>query len=261
MTASPLHVDQSDWECVRVTGSDRVRFVNGMCTSNVASLADGDWVRASMLSVKGRIVAVFDIVAQADALLLLCEPGLGEKTREALDKHAIMDDVAFELVDQPLHRVWTSPADAWTAAPALAPCPEPVAPPEAVEAMRIAAGAPRYGVDITEHDFPFESRLREAIDYKKGCFLGQEPVARVAAQGRPNRSLMVLRVSGADAPARGTVVSHPSKPDAGSVTSSIVHPDFGPIALAYVHRSVAEPGTTVLVDDREATVVEPPLTA
>lgn len=249
-----MNVDQSAWGCVRVTGVDRIRFLQGMCTANVDTLAEGDWARASMLDAKGRVMSVFDVVKRADDLLLLTHPGLAEKTRQLLDKHAIMDQVEFAIVDQPVHRVWTSPADVWTAPPVLAPCPAPVASPEAVEARRIEAGMPLYGVDVGEKDFPFESRLREAIDYDKGCFLGQEPVSRVQHQGRPNKDLLGLRIEGDDAVAIGATVSHPDRPDAGTVRAAAVSPEFGAIALATLHRSVAEPGTRVEVAGRPATV-------
>jgi tRNA-modifying protein YgfZ len=255
-----LNVDQSHWECVRVSGSDRVRFIQGMCTADVAKLQEGDWGRGAMLNVKGRVVSVFDVVVQDDTLLLLCEPGLGEKTQQVLGKHAIMDDVEFRRERVQVHRVWEDPATAWDAAPRFGPCPDPVATHAQVEARRIEAGIPRYGLDVSEDDFPFESRLREYIDYKKGCYLGQEPIARVQAQGRPNRALMILRFKGDQVVRPGSVVAHADRPHAGTVTSSALSAEFGSLALAYLHRTVAEPGTVVTVEGRPGTVAVPPLT-
>jgi folate-binding protein YgfZ len=253
-----LNVDQSSWGCVKVTGGDRVRFLQGMCTADVTKIGEGAWARASMLSVKGRVVSVFDILARPDCLLLLTQPGLAQTTHDLLDKHAIMDDVAFAIVDQPVHRVWASPSAVWDAPPVLAPCPEPVASEAELEARRIEAGMPRYGLDVTDGEFPFESRLREAIDYEKGCYLGQEPVSRVQHQGRPNRDLLGLRIEGDGAVEPGAGVSHPNRDNAGTVTSAAVSPDYGSIALAHLHRSVAEPGTRVTVAGRPATVCAVP---
>jgi folate-binding protein YgfZ len=256
---NPLNVDQSDWSCLRLGGADRVRFLQGMCTANVAALTSGGFLRASMLNAKGRVLSVFDVVAKEDCLLLFCEPGLGEKTRALLCRHVIMDDVAVTNLEQPLCRVWGEPTEAWSAPPILAACPAPVASAEAVEIRRVEAGIPRYGVDVTEDCFPFESRLREHIDYKKGCYMGQEPVARVAAQGQASRALLALVVDG-DAPVTvGAPVSHPDKVDAGTVTSAVVSPRHGPIALAYVHRKVGGPGSAVTVAGRRAVVRDVPL--
>ncbi len=249
-----MNVDQSSWGCVRVTGDDRVRFLQGMCTANVETLAEGGWARASMLCAQGQVMSVFDIVMRADDLLLLTHPGLADTTRQLLDKHAIMDQVEFEIIEQPVHRVWAAPADVWGAPPILEPCPEPVAAPEQVELRRIEAGVPLYGVDVGEKDFPFESRLREAIDYEKGCFIGQEPVSRVQHRGRANKDLLGLRVEGQGAVAPGATVTHPDRENAGTVRAAAESPNFGSIALATLHRSVAEPGTRVEVDGRAAVV-------
>lgn len=253
-----LCVDQSTWAKIIVTGADRARFVHGMCSANVQTLAAGDWIRATMLTVKGRVASVFEVVNRGDDLLLLCEPVLGDKTLSILDKHAIMDDVAFARADDvPLHRVWSDPASVWTAPPVFAPAPSP-ADPAAVEIRRVEAGMPRYGVDVSEDNFPFESLLARHVDYDKGCFIGQEPVSRVHFKGAANKTMRGLALEG-DAPAEvGAAVDHPDRAGAGTVTSVAVSPDFGSIALAYVHRTAAEPGAAVTVGGRPARLVELP---
>lgn len=259
MTARMI-IDQTDWGHIRVTGEDRVRFIQGMCTANIAALQPGDWTRASMLNTKGRVVSVIEVACRADHLLITCEPSLADKTLEVLDKHAIMDDVVFEVVSEPMHRVWDSPAAVWDAPPVFAPPPGPPAAPEALEVRRIEAGMPRYGVDVSEENFPFESPLGRYIDYGKGCYLGQEPVSRVHHQGTANKALRGLRIEGAEAVAPGTVVAHAERANAGTVTSAAVSPALGSIALAYVHRTVFEPGTAVTVAGRPATIVALPFT-
>ena len=223
-------IDQSSWGHIKVTGADRVRFMQGMCTANVATLSEGNFIRAAMLTVKGRVASIIEIVHRGDHLLVLCEPSLTSKTMALLDKHAIMDDVEFETIALPVHRIWDSPAAVWDAPPIFAPPPGPVASAEQVEIRRIEAGMPRYGVDVSEDNFPFESTLARHIDYDKGCYLGQEPVSRVHFRGNPNKALRGLLLTGAGPVAAGSKVSHAERDDAGLVTSSAVSPVFGPIA-------------------------------
>lgn len=258
-------VDQTQWGHIKVTGADRVRFVQGMCTANIEALAPGGFTRASMLDARGRVTSIIEVLNRDDHLILLCQPDLTDKTLGLLHKYAIMDDVEFEVVDLAVHRIWNSVADVWDAPPVLAPPPGPVASAEEVEVRRVEAGMPRYHVDVSEDHFPFESLLSRHIDYKKGCYLGQEPVSRVHFRGAPNKLMRGLRMKAQDDGAgpvdAGAQVSHAERPNAGVVTSSVVSPDFGAIALAYLHRSVNEPGTQVTVAGRAATVVELPFTA
>lgn len=256
-TTSTVIADQTAWGKIRVTGDDRVRFIHGMCTANVETLAPGDWLRAAMLNIKGRVTAVLEIAHRDDDLLLMCEPGLADKVHQLLSRHAIMDEVEFEIVELPLHRVWPDPASVWTAPPVFE---APTAPSEvaAVEVRRIEAGMPRYGVDVSEDNFPFESLLGRHVDYEKGCYIGQEPVYRVFAKGKPSRQLRGVIVDGDGAVAAGATVGHADRAQAGAVTSAAVSPVFGSIALAYVHRSVNEPGAEVVVDGRPGRLIELP---
>jgi folate-binding protein YgfZ len=238
----PVVADWTGWGKLRVGGADRVRFLQGMLTNDVGALAPGAWLRAAILSVKGRVLAIVDAIHEGETFLLVSETA--EKVHQLLDKHAIADDVSFTPVQLAMHRVWETPEAVWTAPPILAP-PDAPSPPDAVEARRIEAGLPRYGVDVTEDHFPFEANLDRAISYTKGCYVGQEVVARAHARGHANKRLVGLRLEGEGAAATGAPVSSEARPDAGVVTSSIVSPDVGPIALAYVHKSSWDPGTRV----------------
>lgn len=254
-------VDQTDWGHIRVTGADRLRFMQGMCTADVEAMTPGRWTRASILNAKGRVVSVIEIDCREDHLLVTCEPSLADKTLTVLDKHAIMDDVAFEKVAQPMYRIWDSPAAVWEAPPLFATLPGPAASPEAVEIRRIEAGMPSYGVDVSEENFPFESPLVRYIDYDKGCYLGQEPISRVHHRGgaaKALRGLRILQGGGEGAVPVGATVSHAQREDAGTITSAAVSPAFGSIALGYIHRSAFEPGTEVTVAGRPAILVELP---
>lgn len=119
---------------------------------------------------------------------------------------------------------------------------------EAAEIARLEAGIPRYGVDIDQRTLPpemgpaFESRH---VNYKKGCYMGQEVLMRIHSRGHTNRVWMGLVAEGELE--EGALVSHPRRPDAGKVTTVVVSPDFGPIAGAMLRSEIAEPGDTVRV--------------
>ena len=253
-------VDQTGWGAVRMTGGDRVRFLQGMCIGDVGKVPVGGWLRTATLNAKGRLLSIYDLVSRPEDILLLCQPGLAEATRALLERHAIADDVAFEFAEGlAVHRVWDSPEAVWSAPPVFAPPPAEPASAEQVEVRRIEAGLPLYGVDVGDDSFPFETPLASLIDYRKGCYLGQEPVARVKARGTPSRALRGLRLLEGEGPVqRGARIQHPARADAGHVTSSALSPAFGAIALGFLHRQVWEPGGRVDVGGRQAEVVELP---
>lgn len=250
-------VDQSSWDLVRASGADRVRFLQGMVIGNVESLAEGDWLRTAMLNAKGRVMAIFDVVCRAGDFVLIAEPGQGARVIELLSKYAIMDDVELEPIELAVHRVWSDPEAVWTAPPVFE-APGSPSSDEAVEIRRVEGGLPRYGIDVTEANFPFESTLARVIDYEKGCYIGQEPVHRVHARGQPGKYMRGLRFSAEQIPEPGTPVAAPQRDDAGAVTSAVVSPELGAIALATLHRTAAEPGLEVTCGDLAARVVELP---
>jgi tRNA-modifying protein YgfZ len=120
------------------------------------------------------------------------------------------------------------------------------------EVVRVERGRPRYGVDLDEATIPQEAGLNErAVSFTKGCYVGQETVARLFYKGKPNRHLRGLRLSGAAA--HGDELRLGDKP-VGRVGSAVVSPRLGPIGLALVRRE-AEPGATLAVGDDGATAV------
>jgi tRNA-modifying protein YgfZ len=254
---NPVVVDLSGWGQLRVTGADRLRFLQGMLTNDVAALAPGGFLRAAVLNVKGRVLAVVDVVREDDSFVLLTEPVTADKLHQLLDRHAIADDVAFTPEARPCHRIWDTPASVWTASPRFAPPASPSSAEE-VEVRRVEGGLPRYGADVSEDYFPFEANLDAAISSTKGCYIGQEVVARASARGHANKRLVGLRLDGPVAP--GTPLVAETRPQAGVVTSAVGSPLFGPIALGYLHRTVWEPGTVVTAGERRATVAALPFT-
>jgi folate-binding protein YgfZ len=254
-----IAVDRSSWGRLRLTGDDRTRFLQGLTTVNVEALADGAHGWGAILNPKGRVLSVVDVARIGEAYVVACEGAIAEKTRALLERYAVMDDVVFESITGPAHQVWDEPASAWTApiieGDAATECGvvRPEADPE-VERLRIRAGFLRYGADVDEDHFPFETPLVRFLDYGKGCYVGQEPVFRVHAQGNAARMLRGLAIEGSGPIAGGTALAAPAK---GSVTSSIADGEMTR-ALAFLHRTCWEPGGTVEVDGRKAQVYELP---
>jgi folate-binding protein YgfZ len=251
-------VDRTSWGRLRVTGADRVRFLQGLTTVNVEKLADGAHGWGAILNPKGRVLSVIDIARIGEAFVIGCEASLAEKTRAILEKYAVMDDVTFEPITGPAHQIWDDAPSVWIAPIVEGAHEGAIAETaDAAERLRIRAGLPRYGVDVGEDHFPFDTPLAGFLDYGKGCYVGQEPVFRVHAQGNAAKTLRGLLVDGTEPIASGTGVKHPQKDNAGAVTSSVVDGDKT-LALAYLHRTTWEPGGTVEVAGRAATVHELP---
>ena len=120
---------------------------------------------------------------------------------------------------------------------------------QALEALRVEGGAAWYGRDVDETVILPETRLESPVSYTKGCYIGQEVVARVKYRGHVNRGLSGLVLDGDRVPAHGARVVADGK-DVGRVTSAVLSPALGrPIALAYVRREHFEPGAQVDIDD------------
>ncbi|HVK76130.1 MAG TPA: glycine cleavage T C-terminal barrel domain-containing protein [Kofleriaceae bacterium] len=254
-------IDLSAWGHLEVTGSDRLRFLQGLTTINVSALPAGGHGWGAILSPKGRVLSVIEATVEAERVLLHCEPSLVDKTLALLDKYAVMDDVTSRAITLAAHKTWSTPAEAWTAPIVLAPPPAgALATAEEAEVARVEAGLLRYGQDVDEDAFPFETPIGRFLDYQKGCYVGQEPVFRVYAQGQAARALRGLVIDGdrTVAVASGDEVSHPTRAKAGVVTSAVVSPRLGSIAMAYLHRTTWEVGGEVTVAGRTAKVVELP---
>jgi folate-binding protein YgfZ len=154
--------------------------------------------------------------------------------------------------------LWLAPAacaPVWTA---LASRATPLGY-DAAEILRTEAGRPRFGAELDEDTLPLEAGLERAIAYDKGCYVGQEVIARVTYRGHVNRKLAGLWISGAEPAAPGTALTHDGKP-AGEIRSSLVSQRLhSPIALGYVRRENLAPGTALaLPDGRTATVTALP---
>jgi tRNA-modifying protein YgfZ len=131
----------------------------------------------------------------------------------------------------------------------------PAVPEAAAEVVRVEAGRPRYGVDLDDTTIPQEAGLNErAVSFTKGCYVGQETVARLHYKGKPNRHLRGLRLS---APVPSGTPLLAGEREVGRLGSSVVSPRHGPIGLAVVRREAA-PGDGLTAGAATATVVELP---
>ncbi len=131
---------------------------------------------------------------------------------------------------------------------------------EAVETLRIEAGIPRYGVDMDENTIPIEAGIESrAISYTKGCYIGQEVIARIHSGGHVNRHLVGLKVGGNNVPSHGEIIFYDGK-EVGSVTSACFSPKLNaPLALGYVRRDASAVGTKLVVGSSDAEIVALPL--
>jgi tRNA-modifying protein YgfZ len=137
----------------------------------------------------------------------------------------------------------------------------------AAEILRVEHGRPRYGVDLDDTVIPQEAGLNErAVSFTKGCYVGQETVARLFYRGKPNRHLRGLRLSAPAEPGAELLADRRStiggERVVGRLTSAVLSPAHGAIGLALVRRE-AEPGATVSIGElgAEAVVVELPFAA
>jgi folate-binding protein YgfZ len=160
--------------------------------------------------------------------------------------HPQMDGYEIWLAPSNLEKLW----DALVGAGAT-----PVGS-DALEMFRIARGVPRYGLDLRERDLPQETGQQHALNFSKGCYIGQEIVERIRARGNVHRTLIGLEVEGEPPPAGAKVRANDK--DMGEVTSATRLPDGRTIALGYLRREVAAPGTAVKVGEQNAAVASIP---
>jgi folate-binding protein YgfZ len=143
-------------------------------------------------------------------------------------------------------------ADTQTLSTALHARGAPAVSEQAAECLRVERGRPRYGIDLDDSVIPQEAGLNErAVSFTKGCYVGQETVARLHYKGKPNRHLRGLRLSEPAAPGDELLLGE--RP-VGRVGSTVLSPRLGPIALALVRRE-AEPGDTLSVGEHDASAV------
>jgi folate-binding protein YgfZ len=140
--------------------------------------------------------------------------------------------------------LYASPERAAALPQALGPAGATVLSEAALEALRIEAGIAKWGRELTEGTIPLEANLEGvSVSFTKGCYPGQEIIARIHSLGKPARRLLGIRFEGEEVPS--SCVVERDGAEAGAVTSAVLSPRFGPIAMAYLKKDYAEPGVAV----------------
>jgi tRNA-modifying protein YgfZ len=241
----PNVVAQRPRAFVRVAGPDAEDYLQRMLSNDVSALDPGASCDALLLTPKARVIAPLRVLRRgSDDFLLLTEPELGESLRSELLRMRFAAKTEIELEEHTSTLVFGGdvggiPNEDYglPAVEVLDTVLEPTLDEQALEVMRIEAGTPAWGSEIDDRVLPAEAGLVErAVSLTKGCYPGQEPIARLHHRGHANRGLRVLRVEGSELPQPETEVRFGDKA-VGRVTSAARGPE-GVVALAYVRTEV-----------------------
>ena len=280
-------VDRSERGKLALSGEDRKAFLNGQVTNDVEALEPGQGLYAAFLTPKGKMLGDLRVLDADGELLLDTERvalqslfdilrrasighrvGLHKRTLERGllslvgvpgegPEHSHREDT---VAGRPVRRITTDLGtdvlcdadDAETVKAALLADGLSELTEEQADVLRVEHGRPRYGIDLDDSVIPQEAGLNDrAVSFTKGCYVGQETVARLFYKGKPNRHLRGIRLPAPAEP--GTPLTLEGK-EVGRVSSPVVSPTLGPVALALVRRE-APPGTTL--DDGSAVVELP----
>jgi tRNA-modifying protein YgfZ len=279
MPSSLLFADRSERGKLRLSGEQRAWFLHQILTQSFEDIAPGEARDAAFVTAHGRMKAFMETVATEDALLMHFEPELREVLAEEIRRYVfatrveiedVSDDLALLVVAGEGWRVAAASLDgvlalhptrslggeagyAWLDRSALASAAATIreaggveASEEELEAIRIHHRVPRWGREMNETSFPQEVGIDEtAVHYAKGCYLGQEAMAKIHFRGKPNKRLALITSSEPLAPGAELLLGETK---VGSVTSVT-----GSTALALVRHTVGS-GTTVDAGGVVATV-------
>jgi folate-binding protein YgfZ len=265
-------IDLSNRAKIRVTGADRVRFLNGQLTNDLREAKPGQTTYACVLTAKGKLCGDLFVTPIEDAFLLDCHPALRETLTARLEKYAIADDVEFsdqtdefclfhtltpelpstilpEGIVSRSNRFGTEgydllvPVTLKNVVPQL--LKEQALATAEVETFRIERGIPEWGHELNEDVIPNEAGLdRTAISYTKGCYVGQEVISRLKGLGHVNRKLYGVQLIEGSVLTNGDKLLNESGQQTGFVTSAARSEQLGAwIGLAYVKRNFDQPGS------------------
>lgn len=281
MTPGNLYADRSDRGKLELTGPQRAWFLHQILTQSFEDIEPGEARDTALITAHGRMVGYMEVLAIDDALRLHFEPELIETLPEALQRYVfatqvviedVTDDFGLVLVvgpswdelsqtavpDASAHRtlslggpagyLWIPKDRVDEALVALKDAGLQEATENDLEALRVERGMARWGRDMTEKTLPPEAGLDDiAVHYDKGCYVGQEAMAKIRFRGKVNRKLRRLRADSALA-VGSDITLDDSK--VGTITSAA-----GGHALALVRHNV-EPGTQVTAGSTTATVID-----
>jgi len=271
---------------IRVTGEDRARLLHALTTNHIQQLQPGESCYAFFLSAQGRVLADVNVFCQPDYLILDTEPETAQKVLDHLERYIIADDVTVEdiapgtaaiavsgprttevaragegslvlemsLTGGPDRMIIMPVGERDTLVRRLESAGAVAATAEDFRVVRLENGRPRYGDDISERYLAQETNQLRALNFQKGCYLGQEIVERVRSRAQIHRMLMPLRIEGQEPPAPGTKLQAEGK-DVAEITSAAWSPAVGQVvALAYVRTEHAHAGTVLDLSGRRAVV-------
>jgi folate-binding protein YgfZ len=264
-------VELANWSAIRVTGRDRQAFLHNFSTNDIKRLRTGQNCEAFFTNVKGKIVGHGIVDCRADELVILGSPGQAARLVEHLDRYVIREDVHLHDITEErscvlLHRKHADggePLIGWNIvgddAYGIIELPRTKMTDvrnrladrgivrleyETFTAARIEAGFPLFGLDFNDSNFPQEiGRDRQAISFTKGCYLGQETVARIDALGHVNQQLAGVRFLEPSVPDAGLELSRAGN-IVGRVSSAGYSPKLdAPLAFAMLRREANAVGT------------------
>ena len=260
---------------LRVTGTDRERFLNGQLSNDVRKATEERAIESCILSTKGKLNGSLFVAAEGESYILDADPELRESIQSRLDRYIIADDV--RLTDETARwsifhaRGTVAPAlpkkfkvrsairfaepgyDVWADATQSAELLDQLSQQstfydaDRAELLRIERGIPRWGRELTDEIIPTEANLEErTIDYEKGCYIGQEVISRMKMSGQTNKRLCGL-VSLDDSPLAPGMRLFPGgerAKEVGWVTSAAWSERLGKqIALGFIKRGFNQVAT------------------
>ena len=267
--------DLSSRAKLRISGGDRLRYLNGQISNDLRKSSETDAIHGCVLTVKGKIDADVFIVADGESYLIDTDEQMREHLVARLERYVIADDVQIDDVTEEfaLFHLLATEASPFPATGKLAKSDRlgnggldiwlprgqrdaalqalarqfSVLDEEAAETFRIERGIPRWGCELTDEIIPTEANLeRSAIDYGKGCYIGQEVISRIKMSGQTNKRLCGLAcVSNTGAkPGMRLFTTPPEVKDVGWITSVATSAHVGrQIALGFVKRGFQAIGT------------------
>ena len=282
-------LDLSGRTKLRITGNDRLRFLNGQLTNDVRKATEKTAIEACVLNAKGKINAHIFVSAVPDCFFIDAAPELRETLVTRLERYVIADDVQIEDVTDQLsifhllsrtapnldarriisaHRFGETGWDIWTERVLYDAVLQQLSPTyglldhAAAEIARIEHGIPRWGRELTDEIIPIEANLEErAIDHEKGCYIGQEVISRIKMSGQTNKRLRGLISLGNIPlqPGMKLAATSAKGKEAGWITSATRSEKIGKeIALGYVKRGFNDTGArldALMSDSGTATAI------
>jgi len=255
-------VDLQGWGLTEARGADAEGWLNDLVTASVDGIPEGEALRSFLLSPTGRIRADLHVLRgrSGDGFLLLQDGAQPDAIDDLLGRYVLSSDVELAPADPRGLRVNPRPGLGWTTAWEAPDDRSVPAGPEALDAWRIRHGLARFPVDLDADSLPAEADLdvEPVIDRSKGCYLGQESVARVRNLGHPPRVVVGVR---AEAPLRPGAPVQSRGARAGTVTS--VEPRGGSSAMVRIRWDARDTELTadggIALERRQPPIGSPPI--